>query len=254
MQRDEVRDLSRVPVFNAPTVVIVLIGTLAVVHAGLSLVATSLADRMIYALAFVPARYDGAAEGPGSPWAAATSFLTHALVHGSLTHLLINAAWLLAVGTPLARRMSTTGFLAFFALCAAGGAVAFWGANIGLETPMVGASGAISGLMAAVFRLIYAATGPGERGLLREHPELAPRLSLRATLSNRACLTAIAVWVALNVLVGVGVGGTDAPGGIAWEAHLGGFLTGLLAFGLFDRGPAAIDRSTGNSADVADQP
>ena len=101
--------------------------------------------------------------------------------------------------------------------------------------PMVGASGAVSGLMGALFRLMFAAQDPSSRWLLREHPEEAPALSLRETFTNRSALTAIAAWVLVNFIAAFGLGTFGTPGAVAWEAHLGGFFTGLLAFDLFDR-------------------
>lgn len=228
------------PIFNVPSVVVGLLAVLAVVHLGRELLAESQDDWLVYALAFVPARYSGSAgDIPGAPWAAVTSLLTHAVVHGNVTHLGVNAIWLLAVGTPLAWRMTAVPFLAFTAVCAVGGALLFLLLNIGLEAPMVGASGAISGLMGAVFRLIYAADGRAGWILLREHPELAPRLSLPGLVRNQRAAIAIGVWVVMNFVFAFATSGTAAPGGIAWEAHLGGFFTGLLTFGLFDPGPKA---------------
>ena len=153
-------------------------------------------------------------------------------------HLTINSAWLLAVGAPIARRMPALSFLALFGLCAAGGALLFMLLHPGVNASLVGASGAISGLMAAVFRLMYAARDGKGRQLLRERPLEAPRLGVGAMLTRRAPLTAILVWVGINVVVGVGVGvfGDGMP--IAWEAHLGGFFVGLFVFELFDRGCA----------------
>lgn len=231
------------PIFNAPTVVVGLVAAMAIVHAGRELLLSENdADWWTIALAFVPGRYgDSGGELPGAPYAAVTSVVTHMLVHGNFAHIAINSAWLLAVGTPVARRMPAGAFLAFFGLCGVAGAALFWVFNIGLMAPMVGASGAISGLMAAVFRLMYGADGSAGWHLLREHPEAAPCLSLRATLASRPALTAIGVWVAVNFVFAFGLGGLAAPGGVAWEAHLGGFFAGLLAFGLFDRGPRTVD-------------
>ena len=54
-------------------------------------------------------------------------------------------------------------------------------------------------------------------------------------------MTAIGAWVGINLLAGlIGLGGVDAGGAIAWEAHLGGFIAGLLLFGVFDRGRGSV--------------
>jgi membrane associated rhomboid family serine protease len=62
-----------------------------------------------------------------------------------------------------------------------------------------------------------------------------PLESLSKTLTDRRILTVLGFWVVLNIVFGLGVvsiGGTE--GDIAWEAHIGGFLFGLLCFGFFD--------------------
>ena len=241
MQRDQAPDnpddRRSEPIFNAPAVVVGLVVLFALVHLGRELLSESDDEWLTIALAFVPARYgELGGELPGAPWSDASSFVTHIFVHGNLPHLVINSAWLLAVGTPTARRMDPVPFLLFFTLCGVAGAMAFLLLNLTLLAPMVGASGAISGLMGAVFRLLYGARDNAGRMLLREHPEAAPSLSLRGTFACRPALIAIAVWVIVNFVFAFGLGGLSTSGGVAWEAHLGGFFAGLLAFGLFDRG------------------
>src|SRR6516162_8769730 len=78
--------------------------------------------------AFIPARYDVSVMPdlvwPGG-WAADVwTFVTYALIHGDLTHLIVNAVWLLAFGSPVARRFGPWRFLAFMAMTAAAGAAA----------------------------------------------------------------------------------------------------------------------------------
>ena len=244
MQDDSRAAQAREPIFNVPAVVVGLVAVFAVVHVARELLGEDDADWLVIALAFVPGRYgELGAEVPGAPWAAATSFFTHMLVHGNVSHLVINSAWLLAVGTPIARRLGVARFVGFFTLCGVAGAGLFGVVHWAEMVPMVGASGAISGLMGAVFRLLYAAHDMSGRMLLREHPEVAPCLSLVETFTDRPALTAIAVWVIVNFVFAVGLGGLVAPGGVAWEAHLGGFFAGLLAFGVFDRGPRAAHQS-----------
>jgi membrane associated rhomboid family serine protease len=233
MQADEQQRM-----FNAPVVVVALLGLLAFVHGARQLLSERHDDWVVQVLALIPARFDVVGM-PGDPWAGPMSFFSHALLHGDWLHLAINGAWLLAVGSPIARRMSSALFILYFALCAAGGALLFLAMHPGLNVTMVGASGAISGLMGGVFRLLFAASTPDQREVLRERPAEAARLSLRETFTSRQALTAIAVWVVVNMLAAFGLGALDAPGGIAWEAHLGGFFTGLLTFDLFDRGRGA---------------
>ena len=62
-------------------------------------------------------------------------------------------------------------------------------------------------------------------------------MSLGQTLSDKRMLIVLAIWIALNAYFGISavkIGGEE--GNIAWEAHIGGFLFGLLCFGFFDTG------------------
>jgi membrane associated rhomboid family serine protease len=193
---------------------------------------------LVLASAFIPGRYSAlGTELPGAPWALVTSFITYALLHADLVHLVVNSAWLLAMGTVVARRTGTVRFLGLSAVCGIAGALAFLVGNPGRMVPMIGASGAISGMMGAVFRLMFAVRDARGRILLAEHPEAVPRLSVGEIFSDRRALGAITIWVAVNALLATGVMDLAEPGVVAWEAHLGGFFAGLLLFGLFDRPP-----------------
>jgi membrane associated rhomboid family serine protease len=86
--------------------------------------------------------------------------------------------------------------------------------------------------MAAAMRFVFEARPRGEADLAQ-----VPLESLSKTLSDRRILTVLVFWVVLNAVFGLGVvsiAGTE--GDIAWEAHIGGFLLGLLCFGFFDTG------------------
>jgi membrane associated rhomboid family serine protease len=189
-------------------------------------------------LAFIPARLGGLASNlPGGVPAIFTSFGTYLFVHGDIVHLLVNSAWLLAFGTPIARRLDAPRFLLFFLLAGAVGALFFTAVN-GFElTMLVGASGAISGLMGAAFRFIFGRDEHGVPNIVRG-AHWAPLMSLADTLRDRRIMMAVAGWVVVNALVGWGAAAslTEAAG-IAWEAHLGGFAAGLLTYGFFERLP-----------------
>ena len=228
----------REPIFNVPGVVLGLLVAFFVVYLLRSVLPTEQNAWLTDVLAFIPARMDGlAADLPGGRIAAVTSFVTYQFVHGDLTHLLINSAWLLAVGTPVARRTDPIRFLAFFLMAGVAGAVAFLAVKGSIPIRVVGASGAISGLMGATFRFMFRSFENG--GLLGlANPRVTPLMSLGETLSDQRVFMAIAGWTLLNVLFALWGGPmlTDADG-IAWEAHLGGFFAGLLLYGFFERPP-----------------
>lgn len=226
----------REPIFNAPGAVMGLIALLVVVQGGLSLLNDEDEMRMLLALAFIPARFtDLSGEIPGGPWAAWTSFVTHIVVHGGYMHLAINCAWLLAFGGAVAARVGNLRFLALTLVAGIAGALLFLAFNWGRAVPMVGASGAISGLMGGAFRFFFSGLNHQGEGHPPEHPADVPRMSLVELMRDRRAATAIIAWVGLNAVAGFAGPAITGGAGIAWEAHLGGFLAGLLLFGLFDR-------------------
>lgn len=242
--------------FNIPPVVLATLGVLGVVHAVRSWVLTPRSDvEFLLRFAFIPARYDPAltqgVEVPGGWGAEIWTFVTYAFIHGDLTHLGLNAVWLLAFGSAVARRFGAWRFLAFTAVTAAAGAAAHLFTHAGDFFPMVGASASISGYMAAAMRFVFQAGGP--LAALRPDRRRAyeePAAPLMVTLRDPRVLAFLGVWFGLNILFGVGslsLGGGEQS--VAWQAHIGGFLAGLLLFAAFD--PAGRGRLRGNDAEAA---
>ena len=175
--------------------------------------------------------------------AAWTTFATYALLHGSWTHVILNAAWLAAFGAPVARRCGALRFAALLGL----GAVAGGAAHLALYplsvAPLVGASAGVSALMAAASRFVFAPS-LRERGLLiDDEVHLRPRQTFAQVLANRRAALFIGVWLLTNALFGaLGTPLDVADAGIAWEAHLGGFLAGFVLFPLLDPFARPSDR------------
>jgi membrane associated rhomboid family serine protease len=225
----------RQPIFNVPGVVLALLAIMILVHLAIQYLPE---DDMLWwltALAFVPARYSEQGAGlAGGQIAQYTSFITHQFVHGDIVHLSINGAWLLAFGTPLARRLGWLRFLVLTLCCGIAGALLFLSFHAGLMAPVIGASGAIAGLMGAVLRFLFPAIDQHQGVLLRENPAAIPAMPLRVALRDRRVIGASLAFVALNLLAIFGLGSMTDAGAIAWEAHLGGYFFGLLCFGMFD--------------------
>jgi len=233
---------TRERIFNVPVVVLSLLAAMGLVHAVYELVLTQAqATDFLILFSFIPARYD--LQVLSQLWwvtgwgAAAWTFVTYAFMHGGLAHLFFNGVWLLAFGTPVARRFGALRFLIFFLATAAVGAAVHLAVHFGERLPMVGASAAISGAMAAAMRFAFQRGGP--LGALRSDDDDAyrvPATPLSAMLRDPRVLVFLAVWFGVNLLFGLGA--VAIPGeeniGIAWEAHIGGFLAGLLGFALFD--------------------
>lgn len=228
----------REPIFNVPGSVLGLLAVMLVVH----LVRESLPEPWFswatVVLAFVPARYSELSQQiPGDPIAEVTSFLSYAFVHGDYFHLGLNAAWMLVFGGAISMRIGALRFLAFSAFCAIAAAFTFLAFNPGLLAPMIGASGAVSGLMGGTMRFLFSAIDRGGFAALRETPREVPLMPLGETLKDRRVVLVTVAYVIANILGLLGFGAITEHGGIAWEAHLGGYLAGLFAFGFFDRTP-----------------
>lgn len=228
--------MEREPIFNIPRSVLAALGLLIALHAGLQVLPVADATWATLALAFIPARYGGGftEELPGGREAAVASFVTYQLVHADITHLLVNGAWLVAFGSPVARRVGALRFLLFATVCGAAGALLFLILRWGELVPVVGASGAVSGLMAAALRFYFGAADQRDLGGMRSAPETVPLMGLAETLTNRRILTVVVVWIIINFAMAMAVPPSESAGGIAWEVHLGGFIVGLLTFGAFD--------------------
>ncbi len=144
--------------------------------------------------------------------------VTHIFLHGSWTHAGMNAAFCLAFGAPVARAMgkgigSALSFFAFFLICGVIAGLGYclldWHSNV----PAVGASGAISGLVAAAMRL---GNPPGTLRGLFSRPVLS--MTVFWCLAN-------AISAFFPSLMGAG------DGVIAWQAHIVGYICGALLIG-----------------------
>jgi membrane associated rhomboid family serine protease len=207
-------------------VVLWLIAALVVAHAVRVFAFARQSDMLIVTYGFVPARYSQhylAAHGvnPGNLVERALPFITYMFLHGSFMHVTVNSLWLLAFGPIVSRRFGWMLFLLFFLICGIAGAAVHLACAWGSTAPVIGASAAISGLMAAAFRMLpLSPEGAGR--------PLAPLLSSRMLVWS-------ALWVLVNVvagLTGVGTGGEVQL--VAWQAHIGGYAAGLFLAGPFD--------------------
>jgi membrane associated rhomboid family serine protease len=211
---------SRVPILNtAPairwiTCACILVQILMIVLPG------DLFITVIDRFAFFSVRYTYAGAWELDPLAYAAAPLSYMYLHGGLTHLFINLAMLLAFGTAIARRMSGLSFLVFYTFCGVFGAISWMLFHPNSIDPLLGASGAISGMVGAVGRISMG------------HPD-THSMPFR---SRNMALAFVAVWLVLNFVFGV-IGGElfGLEGEVAWEAHLGGFIAGLVLVPLFSR-------------------
>lgn len=238
--------MKREPLFNIPPVIVAVLAVLALVHAVRTLVLNEAQDvEFVLTFAFIPARYDtSSALGgvlPGGFGADLWTFVTYSLIHADWTHFGVNAVWLLPFGSAVARRFGATRFLAFFAVTAAAGAAMHLATHAGAQAPVIGASAAISGTMAAAMRFAFQRGGP--LGFWRRSDDAAyrvPAIPLVGVLRDPRVLAFLAVWFGINILFGLGsfpLTGMGENQIVAWQAHIGGFLAGLILFSWFDPVP-----------------
>jgi membrane associated rhomboid family serine protease len=217
---------------------------LIVLMAAIHLLTTVVLDQwggaqVLWWFAFIGPRMVAFPNGLGGIWPTLWTPFTHAFLHGDWMHFGINAAWLAIFGTPVARRYGAVKLIVLFLVCAALGAGAFALVTWPLAVPLIGASGGIAGLMGASMRFIFQPVEIGIHPATGERVILGRRMASFPDLARNVRARAfILVWLAINLatpLVPAFTGGTGLN--IAWEAHVGGFLAGLLLVPLLERRP-----------------
>ncbi|MEA2952276.1 MAG: hypothetical protein QOJ96_1796 [Alphaproteobacteria bacterium] len=238
------------PIFNVPAVVLATLAIFVIVHVTRVYVLSPEADlEFLLLFSFIPARYDVAlllgGAVPGGFGAQIWTFVTYAFIHADIAHIGMNAIWFLPFGSAVARRFGALRFLAFFAATAACGAATHLAFHTGEMVPVIGASAAVSAMMAASMRFAFQPGGPLASWRHRDNEAYQiPAAPLRTVLRDRRILAFLIVWFGLNLLFGLGslpiIGAGQT---VAWEAHMGGFFAGLILFSAFDsiKKPAPLD-------------
>lgn len=228
---------SREPVFNIAPVVLALIAACAAIHLVRAQFLSGEQDfAVVLRLAFIPVRYTG---GFSVDVWSFVSPLTYSLLHGGVAHLLVNCVWLAAFGSPLAYRIGPARFLLFWAATALGAVALHFALYPDSTTPLVGASGAISGMMGAAARFAFRIDRSSGRPAFT-----GPILGIADVFRSRQSVAFLAVWLAINVAVGFGFGAPE-DGQVAWEAHIGGLVVGFFGIRLFDRPQAPPEHPAG---------
>ena len=236
----------REPILTLPPALTAYILLLAVIHLRV-LLPPEMENWTIDVFGFIPKRYDTTlldVTFPGGAGAKVWTFVTYSLLHANLTHIGFNVLWLLPFGSALARRFGALRFFLFMAVTAAAGALAHLVTHEHAIAPLIGASASVSGTMAAAIR--FAFVKGSFLSFSRGDADAAakvPALPLLRALRDGRVLGFLAVWFGVNIVFGVGslaIGGGDNVT-VAWQAHIGGFLAGLLLFSLFDPVPRVRD-------------
>ncbi|MGA9090741.1 MAG: rhomboid family intramembrane serine protease [Bradyrhizobium sp.] len=243
----------REPILTLPGALTAYVLLLAFIHLRV-LLPPDLENWTIDVFGFIPRRYDStllALDFPGGEGAKVWTFVTYSLLHANLSHIGFNVLWLLPFGSALARRFGAVRFFVFMAVTAAAGALAHLVTHEHAVAPMIGASASVSGTMAAAIRFAFVRGSflSFSRGDADDAAKV-PALSLMRALRDGRVLGFLGVWFGVNIIFGVGSIAIGADGAsVAWQAHIGGFLAGLLLFSLFDPVPRAAPHAADASYD-----
>jgi membrane associated rhomboid family serine protease len=186
-------------------------------------------EYMLYLFGLVPKRFVNpvwAAE-VGFPYASFLPFITNMFLHGGWLHIISNMWSLWIFGDNVEDRMGPVRFLAFYMICGLVANVIHVFTNPGSTMPVIGASGAIAGVLGAYFVLF-----PMARVLC-----LIP-IFIYPLLIEIPAFVFIVIWSFMQLFNGaLSLLSTGHVGGVAWWAHIGGFTCGIILYRAFLRNP-----------------
>jgi membrane associated rhomboid family serine protease len=197
---------------NLPPTILWIIGLNVAVELVRQLLSTAVDQQLVLEFGLVPVAYTGE---PGGDWLSLVAApFTYQFLHGGWIHLGINMLSLAAFGAPVERLLGVKRFVAFYLSAGLAAGLVHCVSFPSSADPVIGASGAVSGVFGAVLVLLWR---------VGRMPSLLP---------------IAAVWIALNIFFGV-TGYTPGADGqpVAWTAHIGGFVYGLAAIRLLVRPP-----------------
>src|SRR5215207_927839 len=166
---------------------------------------------------------------PGSVY---LTLFTSMFMHGGFAHIAGNMLFLWIFGDNIEDRLGHVKYVVFYLLCGVIAGLAhvfttgvFANNESALLVPSLGASGAISGVLG---------------GYLLLHPKRRVTVILFRFLTDVPAYVAIGIWFLFQLISGLGMlGGGSQQGGVAYAAHIGGFIAGVILIKFFDRGGAS---------------
>ena len=213
------------PSSNYPVVNTTLIGINASVYLVQALQGADL-DRFIYLYGLVPARYSiPHIAGYFSPAQQVLALVSFMFLHGGFFHLAGNMWSLYIFGDNVEDRLGHIRYLVFYLLCGLLSGLSHLMFNLHSNVPTIGASGAIAGVMGAYFIL-----HPNAKILT-----LIPIIFIPWFIEVPAFIF-LGLWFVLQFINAAGSHGSMG-GGIAWWAHIGGFIFGIVCLKLFTKLP-----------------
>ncbi len=201
------------PTKNFPFVNVMLISANVLVFLYQITLSPHAAKAFLLANATIPARIPAFLAGHAPASVALDPLFSSMFLHGGLMHLLGNMLFLYIFGDNVEDAFGHIGYLFFYLLCGIGSGLIHVLFNWGSGIPALGASGAISGVMGA-----YAVMFPSHRILTFFFIFLIPV----------PAILILGYWFALQFVAGINGLGMATAGGVAWWAHIGGFLMGVV--------------------------
>ena len=164
-----------------------------------------------------------------TPFSVYLTLITSMFMHGGIAHIFGNMLFLWIFGDNVEDRMGHLRYLIFYLICGVLSSLAHVYTTVALATdpgslliPSLGASGAISGVLG---------------GYLLLHPTRRVTVILFRFLTDVPAYVAIGIWFAFQLISGLGMlGGGSQQGGVAYAAHIGGFIAGLVLIKIFTIG------------------
>lgn len=195
------------PIINLPPATKILVGIFLSVHLADTILLNSIQQYWLFNhFGFVPIYYSGALMQGHIMWEQFAGPLTYMFLHGGWLHVIMNSVMTMAFGAGVERWLGSTRMLKFFFFCSLISLTVHFALNPFSDATVIGASGGINGLFAAVIVMLYR---DGKLGY-----------------SKYGVFPVIGLWVGITILFGM-LGG-PGMGNIAWAAHLGGFLGGFI--------------------------
>ena len=151
-----------------------------------------------------------------------TTLFTSMFLHGGWMHLGGNMLYLWIFGDNVERAMGSARYVAFYIVCGLAAGLAHIAFSSGSSVPSIGASGAISGVLG---------------GYLLLFPQNRVRVLTRGGIATVPAVYVLGFWIVIQLISGFGsIAETSETGGVAYMAHIGGFVAGLALVKVFAAG------------------
>lgn len=181
----------------------------------------SMTERVIQTFGYIPARLMHPEQFSYSTWEVAITLVTSLFLHGGLVHLFGNMIYLWVFGGAVEDAMGHARYLLFYVVCGAAGSLAHTIVFPASPVPSIGASGSIAGILGAFF-------------VLRPHARIVTLFPLVVywAMAEIPATLFLPVWFLMQFFNGFlslqSARGTQEVAGVAWWAHVGGFLFGVV--------------------------